>query len=137
PVIAQSLAFSVEQDRLTFIGQPSLQISAQPQPQVQLLSGSPLFRSLRDREALLQSAGPIDIPLAQPEAVARLPLIFDPVAGGFESGGAHNLLSGAVAESGQLHPHPPSAPARSFHLHALRLESNSVVLFRVGCFVTA
>src|SRR5262249_54041632 len=99
----------------------------------------PLSRSLRDSEALLQSAGPIDIPLAQPGAVARLPFIFDPVAGGFESGGAHNLLSGAVAESGQLHPHPPSAPrpARSFHLHALRLESNSVVLFRVGRFVSA
>src|SRR6185503_5556736 len=119
--------------------QLSLQISTHPQPQAQFLSGPPLSRSLRDREALLQPTGPVDIPLAQPCAVARLPLIFDPVAGGFESGGAHNLLSGAVAESGQLHPHPPSAPrpARSFHLHALRLESNSVVLFRVGRFVAA
>src|SRR5215475_2320995 len=104
-VIAQpcSSSSAIQQDRLPSLPQSRLQISAQLQPQIQLLSGPSLSGDLRDREALLQPARTVHIPFADRAAVTRAPLVFDPVVPGFDIGGWRRLLPIPVTISGQLH----------------------------------
>jgi hypothetical protein len=70
-VIAQpcSSSCAIQQDRLPTLPQSRLQISAQLQPQIQLLSSPSLSGSLRDRESLLQPARPVHIPFPERAAV--------------------------------------------------------------------